>query len=580
MAKVDCEDCFEKFNTKKLYITHVKSKTCSKAKSRKASKVHTLTDSSYSDQEQKKARLEELQTDFRTSDPRNMVTPTRLVELQGQIKNLTEDQKRALQDQITRKQRQVLQTIPYNQLSAKQKDILKNLSTGKLPQISSALLSSCTPSPISPHMTTARTTLSPATKLFTQKSGQLLSPKPSLPSVKKTNIQIVRRVPMRTPTLDVIKIPENYVFSDESIAAEVQPTDSWQEDLAEVVDGDQSENPKVGSLKIRSFARSMLNIQNMIVVMERSVTPTNKTQATVKVNCPKCKKIFSKTSIEAHIESKHKIDCAKCKKRFLSEDMKSHMKSEHELPREACNVCGKVVYKQVLAQHVDIFHKAECRVCLAKYFITELQEHIRNVHETEACDDCSARFAAKGALDRHIHSTHLVETCQECEDRFKTVEDLDRHVDDSHPKEYCDEDGCDSWFKTKNLLSVHKDKKHPNPNKFLTFGGGMFMMMMVPDDQGKDPIEDDCDDEDTEEVEDASTFVREIVIDLMENLELSQKCEVSLKDKESRDICIAMIEHVLDDLDLSEAAIDNVPFDHSIIGEDMVDEYATEDFWL
>ena len=32
MTKVDCEDCYEKFTSKKLYINHVKTKSCSKTK--------------------------------------------------------------------------------------------------------------------------------------------------------------------------------------------------------------------------------------------------------------------------------------------------------------------------------------------------------------------------------------------------------------------------------------------------------------------------------------------------------------------------------------------------------------------
>merc|ERR1712192_219677 len=32
MTKVDCEDCYEKFTSKKLYINHVKSNSCSKTK--------------------------------------------------------------------------------------------------------------------------------------------------------------------------------------------------------------------------------------------------------------------------------------------------------------------------------------------------------------------------------------------------------------------------------------------------------------------------------------------------------------------------------------------------------------------
>ena len=34
MTKVDCEDCYEKFTSKKLYINHVKSKSCSKSKAK------------------------------------------------------------------------------------------------------------------------------------------------------------------------------------------------------------------------------------------------------------------------------------------------------------------------------------------------------------------------------------------------------------------------------------------------------------------------------------------------------------------------------------------------------------------
>ena len=34
MTKVDCEDCFEKFTSKKLYINHVKSKSCPRTKAK------------------------------------------------------------------------------------------------------------------------------------------------------------------------------------------------------------------------------------------------------------------------------------------------------------------------------------------------------------------------------------------------------------------------------------------------------------------------------------------------------------------------------------------------------------------
>ena len=46
----------------------------------------------------------------------HFASPSRVAELQGQIKNLSEEQKRALQEQITRKQRQVQQREKLNNI--------------------------------------------------------------------------------------------------------------------------------------------------------------------------------------------------------------------------------------------------------------------------------------------------------------------------------------------------------------------------------------------------------------------------------------------------------------------------------
>ena len=112
----------------------------------------------------------------------HFASPSRVAELQGQIKNLSEEQKRALQEQITRKQRQVhqreklnnigdvlktnnllqlqvLQAIPYNQLSSKQKEILAKLSKETI----TPAISSFSPSTNS------------ATRYVTLKAGQVLS---------------------------------------------------------------------------------------------------------------------------------------------------------------------------------------------------------------------------------------------------------------------------------------------------------------------------------------------------------------------------------------------------------------------
>ena len=91
----------------------------------------------------------------------HFASPLRVAELQGQIKNLSEEQKRALQEQITRKQRQVLQAIPYNQLSAKQKEILAKLSK----DTTSSSLSS-----------TQGSDAIDSTRYVTLKAGQVLTP--------------------------------------------------------------------------------------------------------------------------------------------------------------------------------------------------------------------------------------------------------------------------------------------------------------------------------------------------------------------------------------------------------------------
>ena len=45
----------------------------------------------------------------------------------------------------------------------------------------------------------------------------------------------------------------------------------------------------------------------------------------------------------------------------------------------------------------------------------------------------------------------------------------------------CIEEACDEVFAGKQEMRQHKDKNHSGPNKFLSFGGRMFMMMVVDD---------------------------------------------------------------------------------------------------
>ena len=124
MTKVDCEDCFEKFTSKKLYINHVKSKSCPRTKAKNRQRA---IGQSHQENGAKRVRLEGSQVFFDSyiysdkvlprlwlylhttlGDPLALVggtgtfgppvqgelqgashfaSPSRVAELQGQIKN-------------------------------------------------------------------------------------------------------------------------------------------------------------------------------------------------------------------------------------------------------------------------------------------------------------------------------------------------------------------------------------------------------------------------------------------------------------------------------------------------------------
>merc|ERR1712129_607590 len=163
-----------------------------------------------------------------------------------------------------------------------------------------------------------------------------------------------------------------------------------------------------------------------------------------------------------------------CEQRFLQEDMNVHIQ-DHMVP---CDICKDIVVKETIDQHIDTVHKEKCSFCQVKFLKAELKDHVLKIHEPEGCGDCESRFETKDLLKVHVDSAHLVEKCEECTFRFKTDEELESHVLKVHPKEYCDDDECDAVFGTLALLDEHKEKVHPNPNKFVSFNGGMFMMMM------------------------------------------------------------------------------------------------------
>ena len=555
MTRVDCDDCSMNFQTKKLYIKHLKSKECTKSKHAAASKAQGMPAA-------KKPRLDG-QTNAQASlltvgqQSSSQYSPKQMEVLQSQITQLSQKQKELLQAQITQKQRQVLQAIPYNQLSEKQKEILKRLSASKpaspIPPTTTAK-QSVTPSPtfvqIRPNSaqgTVAASSQSKDSKVDQNaKRARKKSVNNKIPELK--NGQIVK-LSASGNTNSASKLPESdskdkiitdFVFSEEPIEAEsieiageavtmVAPTEfvSTELDLAVKtivqnpleLDSDKktpAEPPsKVGSLKIKSLANVFQDISNI-------VAPT----ATPKETCTICKKIFSKAGLQQHIESKHKIQCSYCELKFLEEELSVHRK-EH---LEPCSICKEIVVKTELDQHIEMNHKESCSFCSIKFMKTELNSHIRNIHEPEGCDECESRFESKELLGEHVVNVHLVEKCDECSSRFRTANELEAHVLEVHPKEYCEEDDCEAVFSTVKLLDEHKEKVHPNPNKFLSFNGGMFMMMMQVDEQEEDEeIVEKSEDEDNdtdetirrqEDAEKAATyeFFHQLVVETADNV--------------------------------------------------------------
>ena len=80
-----------------------------------------------------------------------------------------------------------------------------------------------------------------------------------------------------------------------------------------------------------------------------------------------------------------------------------------------------------------------------------------------ACDECESQFKRKDKLDLHKHVKHSsIEpvTCSECGKSFAQIDKLKRHsVIHTEEKPFpCDE--CESKFNRKDKLDHHKNVKH------------------------------------------------------------------------------------------------------------------------
>ena len=147
---------------------------------------------------------------------------------------------------------------------------------------------------------------------------------------------------------------------------------------------------------------------------------------------------------------------------------------------------------------MDIFHTKECEICNQKIADADFKIHLKDCQEGER-------------VVEHNKEDRMVVTSEECvllsEKNYSPI--------------LCNEEACDEVFATEQEMEQHKDKNHSGANKFLSFGGGMFMMMMVVDDAKDGGAEKETDPLDDSEVKEScqdfgSVVVKRIIDDVVE----------------------------------------------------------------
>ena len=102
----------------------------------------------------------------------------------------------------------------------------------------------------------------------------------------------------------------------------------------------------------------------------------------------------------------------------------------------------------------------ECEKCGKKFIDkTQLEEHVRDDHNSVKCTACDKKFVDKSHLENHVHSQETSENeCEKCKKRFADKTQLEEHVRDEHRKIKCTE--CEKQFKTECQLEDHNRDEH------------------------------------------------------------------------------------------------------------------------
>ena len=132
------------------------------------------------------------------------------------------------------------------------------------------------------------------------------------------------------------------------------------------------------------------------------------------------KRLFSDSTLKAHITEKAKmrnVKCEHCPQAFSSkEGLQRHIQM-HDMDREfPCYKCNLRFEEQfVLKRHIKLSHEKlsellQCPLCEKKFKIKHsLQQHTRWVHNKEknyGCTECSWKFISRSKLNSHVNRKH------------------------------------------------------------------------------------------------------------------------------------------------------------------------------
>ena len=168
----------------------------------------------------------------------------------------------------------------------------------------------------------------------------------------------------------------------------------------------------------------------------------------VKVPCPSCSKLISKTNMSHHLKlhSVIKYKCTKCKKEFRAkEKLKKHINSHGFVRETICEICGKRFSRpNHLKAHVKLHIDGEvapnnasegdaprklftCKLCDQKYESgSGLKLHQKKNHPDAStkCDYCSKTFFSTRGMRDHvkIHQQMLSLEAETESEELQTIE--------------------------------------------------------------------------------------------------------------------------------------------------------------